>query len=156
MPCPIQNAAVRVIQHKFDLWKREQAAVLFGEKRAVVFVVESYKRNMKLCPDFAIWGPDRLNEHARPRANARKAVNPHVIFQFSWDNKFEKEKHAVDDMTMYAGVGKYEALGRPNVVYLIKAKQSIAEIQAFVSIRLCMDSTCTRPVRDSVLPIIRR
>jgi hypothetical protein len=61
---------------------------------------------MKRCPDFAIWGPDRLNESEIPRANAGKAVNPHVIFQFSSCNKFKKEKHAVDDMTMYAGVGE--------------------------------------------------
>jgi hypothetical protein len=50
-------------------------------------------------------------------------VNPHVIFQFRWGNTLEKEKHAVDDMTMYAGVGEYEALGHPNVAYLIKAKR---------------------------------
>jgi hypothetical protein len=50
-------------------------------------------------------------------------VTPHVIFQYSWGNIFEKEKHAVDDMTMYAGVGEDEAFKRPNVVYLIKAKR---------------------------------
>ena len=33
-----------------------------------------------------------------------------------------KEKDAVDYMMMYAGVGDYERLGRPNVTYLIKAQ----------------------------------
>jgi hypothetical protein len=94
----------------------------FGESRADVFVAESYERNKKRVPDFAIWGPDQLDEDGLPHANAGKAVNPHLIFQFSW-GKFEKEKLAVGNMTMYAGLGNYEALGRPNVVYLIKAKR---------------------------------
>jgi hypothetical protein len=49
-------------------------------------------------------------------------MNPHVIFQFSWGNKLEKEKLAIDDMSIYGGQGDDLApLGRPNVLYLIKA-----------------------------------
>jgi hypothetical protein len=36
----------------------------------------------------------------------------------------KKEKNAVDNMTMFAGVGEHEALKCPNVVYLIKAKRT--------------------------------
>jgi hypothetical protein len=50
-----------------------------------------------------------------------KVVNPHVIFQFSWENDIAYEKLAVDDMMQFAGVGDYEGLRRPNVAYLIKA-----------------------------------
>jgi hypothetical protein len=123
MPGKIHNAAVRQIQIPFTTWESEQAAVLFGEKDADVFVSNSYQGNMKRVPDFAIWGPERLCERGGPSYIDETPVTPHVIFQYSWGNKFENEKHAVDDMTMFAGVGKDEALLRPNVVYLIKAKR---------------------------------
>jgi hypothetical protein len=42
-------------------------------------------------------------------------------FQFSWTNAIEYEKLAIDNMMKFAGVGEYEALGRPNVAYLTKA-----------------------------------
>jgi hypothetical protein len=72
MPGPIHNAAVIVIQVEFYFWKREQAAVLFGEKATDVFVDQSYERNMKRCPDFAFWDPDRLIERELPCGNAEK------------------------------------------------------------------------------------
>jgi hypothetical protein len=74
---------------------------------------------------FAIWGPDRVDEDGGAVGNTDlgKTVNPHVIFKFSWGNKLEDEKLAVDDMSLYAGVRDYAALGRPNVTYLIKAKR---------------------------------
>jgi hypothetical protein len=50
-------------------------------------------------------------------------MNPHVIFQFSWGNKIEKEKAAVDDMSKYAGQDDLAPLGCPNVLYLIKTKR---------------------------------
>ncbi len=50
-------------------------------------------------------------------------MNPHVIFQFSWGNKIEREKLAVDDMSMFAGQDDLAPLGRPNVLCLIKVKR---------------------------------
>jgi hypothetical protein len=61
MPGPIHNAAVDVISIQFRKWanRPEQAAVMFGEKRADVFVSDSYEHSMKRVVDFAIWGPER-------------------------------------------------------------------------------------------------
>jgi hypothetical protein len=59
-------------------------------------------------------------------------VNPYVIFQFSWKNSIAYEKDAVDDIMEYAGVGRYEGLGRPNVAYLIKARHTGNRIDAAV------------------------
>jgi hypothetical protein len=50
-------------------------------------------------------------------------MNPHVIFQFSWGNKIEGEKLAVDDMPMFAGQDDLASLGRQNVLCLIKVKR---------------------------------
>jgi hypothetical protein len=125
MPDTKHNSGVGTIRMEFWKWKQEQSAMLDAEKGADVFVSRSFERNRKRCPDFAIWGPDRLNERGSVRGNAHlgKPVNPHVTFQFSWGNKIEREKLAVDDMSMYGGVGIYEPLGRPNVLYLIKVKR---------------------------------
>ena len=126
MPGVFHNAAVDVIRRKFLTWSNDQGAVLDGNKEADVFVSQSFARNKKRCPDFAIWGPDRLDESgaARPNADLKKFMNPHVIFQFSWANKIELEKLAVNDMSKFAGQDDFAPLGRPNVVYLIKAKLS--------------------------------
>jgi len=125
MPDTKHNAGVDVILDEFEKWKQEQGAVLLGKKGADVFVSQSFERNKKRCPDFAIWGPDRLKERGRVRGNAdlEKVMNPHVMFQFSWGNKIEGEKHAVDDMPMFAGWDDLASLGRPNVLYFIKVKQ---------------------------------
>jgi hypothetical protein len=48
-------------------------------------------------------------------------VNPHVIFQLSWTNDIDDEKHAVDVMMNYAGVDEYVGLEQPNMAYLIKS-----------------------------------
>jgi hypothetical protein len=61
MPGPIHNAAVEEIQELFNAWKGEQAAQLCGTKQADVYYMKNFKKNNKHCPDFAIWGPDRLN-----------------------------------------------------------------------------------------------
>jgi hypothetical protein len=53
----IHHGAVDRIQIEFDRWKREHATVVFRKTRPNVFMVERYERNMKRCPDFAIWGP---------------------------------------------------------------------------------------------------
>jgi hypothetical protein len=42
------------------------------------------------------------------------------VVNHGWTNGIEYEKLAVDDMMELAGVGEYEALGRPNVAYRIK------------------------------------
>ena len=77
--------------------------------------------NVKRCPHFAIYGPDRLEGH-RIRAVNGARMNPHIIIQFSWaSTTFANEKCAVDDMMNYAGFGEYIHQGRPNVAYLIKA-----------------------------------
>jgi hypothetical protein len=123
MPGPIHNAGVSAILNELRKWEREQGAVVFGRPEASVFVSESYQRNKKRCPDFAIWGPDRLNERGSVRGNLDlgKVMNPHVIFQFSWGNIIEQEKKAIDDMSMFAGQGDLVSLELPKVLYLIKA-----------------------------------
>jgi hypothetical protein len=96
--------------------------------------MKNFKKKNKRCPDFAIWGPDRLNQRGRVRGNTelQKKVNPHVIFSNSVGimrsttrkaNALDYEKRAVDDMSLFAGVSDYMALLRPNVTYLIKAKR---------------------------------
>jgi hypothetical protein len=87
-------------------------------------VFQSFKNNVKRCPAFAIWGLDRMDERGRTRGNTelQKKVNPHVIFQFSWASALIYEKHTINDMLLFAGVSDYIDLGRPNVMYLIKAK----------------------------------
>jgi hypothetical protein len=121
MPGPIHNAAVEEIQHEFQRWEKDQGALLLGTKEADVYYMNNFKKNNKRCPDFAIWGPDRLNQRGRVSAELGKKVNPHVIFQFSWGNTLANEKAALDDMSLFAGIREYATLQRPNVLYLIKA-----------------------------------
>lgn len=126
MPGVFHNAAIDVIRRTFLTWSSDQGAVLDGKQEADIFVSQSFARNKKRCPDFAIWGPDRLDESgaARPNADLRKFMNPHVIFQFCWANEIEPEKLAVNDMSKFAGQNDLAPLGRPNVLYLINAKRS--------------------------------
>ena len=79
----------------------------------------------KRYPDFAIWGPARLDQDGEPLdiATLGKTINPHVVFQFSWGNKLRDEKLAMDDMSVYGGTGELLPLERPNVLFLIKAKR---------------------------------
>jgi hypothetical protein len=126
MPETKHRIGVSLIDHEFSKWKQEQGAVLSGQRETDVFLSDSFERNKKRCPDFAIWGPDRLTECGKIRviANLKEQMNPHVIFQFSWGNKLEKEKLAIDDMSIYGGQGDDLApLGKPKVLYLIKALQ---------------------------------
>jgi hypothetical protein len=111
---------VRKITNRFNAWKNGRP--IECDKKVNVYVNASFNRppNEKRCPDFAIYGPDRLTEQDIRIVNGRD-MNPHVIIQFSWANSIAKEKCAVDDMMNYAGVGEYIDLGRPNVAYLIKA-----------------------------------
>jgi hypothetical protein len=64
--------------------------------------MKNFKKISKRCPDFAIWGPDRLTGNGWPRGNPQleKVVNPHVIFQFGWTNTLDYEKDAIDDMSL--------------------------------------------------------
>jgi hypothetical protein len=66
MPDPNRNTGVRVISREFGKWKRkqeqEQVDILFGEKDADVFLSHSFENNKKRCPNFAIWGPGRLDD----------------------------------------------------------------------------------------------
>jgi hypothetical protein len=123
MPSYIHNGAVDTILNLFQVWKQEQGAQLFGKQEADVLV--SSATNTKRCPDYAIYGPDRLTAlgNVRGVAALHAVMNPHVIFQFSCGDKFRTEKRAVDDISLLAGVGDYHDLKRPSVVYLIKARR---------------------------------
>lgn len=121
MPGEAHRFAVGEIVDLFDAWKNGR--LLRGEKEANVFVNDSFShpKNEKRCPDFAIFGPSRL-QRRKIRTVSGKGMNPHVIIQFSWANRIEDEALlAIDDMMHYAGVGEYSGLERPNVAYLIKA-----------------------------------
>ena len=126
MPGEIHVRGVNVIQSEFFKWKQEQGAVFFATKEPNVFVSDSFgrdRRNKKRCPDFAIWGPDRVDQDGDDSlfdVRLGKSMNPHAIFQFSWGNGIEKEKCAVDDMSMYAGTEDLAPLGLPKMLYLIK------------------------------------
>ena len=113
--------AITDITFRFKEWKNGRR-LIEGSPLVNVFVNDSFNRrkNEKCCPDFGIFGPDRL-EGGRPRIVDGYHMNPHVIIQFSWTNTFADEKCAMDDMMKFAGVGEYHHLGRPNVAYLIKA-----------------------------------
>ena len=113
--------AVRKIHNLFNEWK--DGRPIMGSREENIFVNDSFNRpkNVKRCPDFAIFGPDRVTG-LDVRSVDDEYMNPHVIIQFSWANDMAKEVLAVDDMMNYAGVGEsYIDLGRPNVAYLIKA-----------------------------------
>lgn len=128
MPEIEHDIGVDVIHSEFLSWNNQHhCGKLFGKQDASVFVVDSYEKfkNHKRNPDFAIWGPDRLDASKRTLTikidtNLRKKWNPHVIFQFSWGNSFVKEKRAVNDMSEFAGIDDFAPLERPNVIYLIK------------------------------------
>ena len=83
--------------------------------------------NAKRCPDFAIFGPDRVDNEEEIRLVNRKSMTPHVIIQFSWTSTLAYEKCAIDDMMMFGGMDEYIDLGRPNVAYLIKALRRAPE-----------------------------
>ena len=87
-----------------------------------VFGNDSFNRppNEKRCPDFAIYGPDRLTG-GEIRIVNEDVMNPHVIIQFSWTNSLANETCAVNDMMNFAGIDEYIHLGRPNVAFIIKA-----------------------------------
>ena len=120
MPGNAHVGAVREIIVRFEEWKNGRS--IKGSKKENVFVDDSFNspKNEKRCPDFGIFGPDRLTGN-RIRIENGDFVNPHVIIQFSWSDNIAKEKCAVDDMMHFAGIGEYIHLGRPNVAYLIKA-----------------------------------
>jgi hypothetical protein len=65
MPGPIHYAAVLEIQEIFIVWKGEQFVKLCGTTLADVYYVKKFKKNNKRCPDFAIWGPGRLDQCGR-------------------------------------------------------------------------------------------
>jgi hypothetical protein len=112
--------AVGEIIDQFDDWKNGRS--IRGRAKVNVFVVDSYNtpKNMKRRPDFAIYGPDRLDK-GKVRGVDGDYMNPHVIIQFSWTNDIDYKKCAVDDMMNFAGIDEYIDQGRPNVAYLIKA-----------------------------------
>ena len=111
--------AVSKIIDCFDQWKNDR--LVKGRVNPKVLVNDSFNkpRNAKRCPDFAIFGPNRLDEDGIRSMNG-VYMTPHVIIQFSWTNTLAYEKCAVDDMMNYAGVGEYIHLGRPIVAYLIQ------------------------------------
>ena len=87
------RAAVEVVIDLFTAWKKGLSDK--GEKEPNIFVNQSFATNDKRCPDFAIWGPDRLRPNGKVRAGVitdRKFVNPHVIFTFSWGNENVERK----------------------------------------------------------------
>ena len=112
--------AVSMIISQFDEWKKGR--LILGRNEVNVLVNDSFNtpKNMLRRPDFAIYGPDRL-EKGSIRVVYGDDMNPNVILQFSWKNDIDYEKCAVDDMMHFAGKGEYSHLGRPNVAYLIKA-----------------------------------
>ena len=129
-PGPIHNSAVRRIQKSFEKWEKEQGAVLHGEKEADLYYTKNFKKDNKRVADYAIWGPDRLDASEEVIAVEGKAVNPHVVFQFSWGHDLKDERDAVNDMSLYSGARDYVPLLRPNVIYLIKTirKSKICKI----------------------------
>ena len=121
MPDDPHNFVVgKIIDHFYE-WKNDQP--INCRTKVNVYVNHSFNTppNVKRCPDFSIYGPDRL-EGREIRIVNGKLMNPFVIIQFSWTSTFSNEKCAIDDMMNYAGVGaEYMDRGRPNVAYLIKA-----------------------------------
>lgn len=92
--------------------------------------MKNFKKDNKRVADYAIWGPDRLDESEEVIAVEGNAVNPHVVFQFSWGHDLKDERDAVNDMSLYSGARDYAPLLRPNVIYLIKTirKSKICKI----------------------------
>jgi hypothetical protein len=115
MPGTEHDTAVDLM--KFAKWK-ENKALYFLANRTLMFLCLKASRGTRKGPQMA------LDEGTPPgNIELRKVMNPHVIFQLSWGYKLQREKLAVDDMSLYAGVLDNAALGRPNVTYLIKAKR---------------------------------
>jgi hypothetical protein len=132
MPGDAHNEAVASIKDCFDSWCKslpDNIAVV-GRTEPNVRITRSYSPKRRGSgerqPDFAIFGPERVNNRKKAKKKVVQdgqslIVNPHVIIQFGWANQDEYEQYAIDDMMNYAGVRKYNELGRPNVAYLIKA-----------------------------------
>ena len=122
MPYNPHVVVVREITFRFNRWKNGRS--LECDKGVNVYVNDSFNtpKNMRRCPHFAIFGPDRLNGHSIRTVNGDE-MNPHVIIQFSWTNSLANEKCAVNDIMHFAGVGEYVDCGRPIVAYLIKARR---------------------------------
>jgi len=80
--------AVGKIITQFD--KCKNGRLIVGRTEVNVFVVDSFNtpKNMKRCPDFAIYGPDRLEED-EIRVVYGYSMNPNVIIQFSWTNDID-------------------------------------------------------------------
>ena len=116
---------------RFNEWKNDRPILCV--KQVNVFVNKSFNLppNVKRCPDFAIYGPDRLDDEGEVRVVNGKSMNPHVIIQFSWTTPLAKEKCAIDDMMMYGGTGEYIHLGRPDVAYLIKTLRGGPELRVY-------------------------
>lgn len=130
MPSDAHNNAVGMITDGLDLWRRSlpHNVAVKGRTEPNVRITRSYSPKRRGSgerqPDFAIFGPERLDKYGEPKVQGGDLnldMNPHVIIQFGWKNEDDYEEHAIDDMMNYAGVGKYNGLGRPNVAYLIKA-----------------------------------
>ncbi len=122
MPGEAHRFVVGTIADLFDEWKKNGRRLIKGEKEPNVFVNDSFShpRKEKRCPDFAIFGPGRM-QGRRIRTVSGNGMNPHVIIQFSWANDMVEEARVVDDIMHHAGVGEYKSFGRPNAAYLIKA-----------------------------------
>ena len=120
MPTDEHADVVLRIHRRFDEWKNGRP--MLGRPERNVMVNQSFNTppNARRRPDFAIFGPDRLNGLSIRKVNG-KSMTPHVIIQFSWTSTLAYEKCAIDDMMMFGGMGEYIDLGRPNVAYLIKA-----------------------------------
>ncbi|KAL3904911.1 MAG: hypothetical protein SGARI_004703 [Bacillariaceae sp.] len=136
MPGEQHRGSVRMMERLLNTWIGSQgdhiSGTVLGEKEANIFLNNSVSNHAKRCPDFAIFGGSRLDDDGDIRAvkAVGKYMNPQVIFQFSWGNEIGREKDAVDDMMMYAGVGENQRLGRPNVTYLIKARRRGSRIDS--------------------------
>lgn len=96
MPGEAHRCAVGEIAGLFDEWKNGRR--IRGEKEANVFLNDSFSRpkKEKRCPDFAIFGPDRV-QGRRIRTVSGKFMNPHVSIQFSWTNYIAEDAFAIDD-----------------------------------------------------------
>lgn len=128
--------SVELIKKAFDRWVKDEnpGSKVMGEFQPNVLVAQSVSKNHFRQPDFAIYGPDRVEldeddgeESAEVRVVGKKAMNPHVVFQFGWKNKIAEERKALTDIMKYSGTDnpddkkkKYAKLGRPIVGYLIK------------------------------------
>jgi hypothetical protein len=109
MPGNPHVEAVEEFIDRFDEWKKKGRPTTIKCTRAKVnvYVNASFNRppNVKRCPDFAIYGPDRLQGNKIRKVRNGERMNPHVIIQFSWTSTlFANEKWAIDDMMSYAGM----------------------------------------------------